>query len=80
MMQLKDATKIEGGLIRGAIFGDTRGRFNDGEYVITTVATEVIPGVYRTKNSTYQVEFAADAKTPAIAASGPYIAPDTDAA
>lgn len=58
MMQLKDATKLSGGQLRGAIYGDTRGRFSDGDYVVTTPAKEVSPGVYQTKNSVYAVEFA----------------------
>lgn len=58
MMILRDASRIEGGGLRGAIHGDTRGRFNDGDYVITTPAKEVSPGVFETKHSTYQVEFA----------------------
>jgi hypothetical protein len=45
--------------LRGAIYGDTRGCFNDGEYVITSFVVEVLPdNVYRTRNSTYKVEFA----------------------
>lgn len=58
MMQLKDASQFGDGCLRGAIYGDTRGRFNDGEYVITTRAKEVSPGVFQTLNSTYAVEFA----------------------
>ena len=58
MMELRDASKL-GECLRGAIYGDTRGRFNDGEYVITSRIVEALPGnVYRTQNSTYKVEFA----------------------
>lgn len=61
MMILKDATvlgeKGEHQMIHGAIYGDTRGRFKDGEYVVTSRIVEELPeGVYRTDNSTYRVE------------------------
>lgn len=58
MMELRDASYCGHGL-RGAIFGDTRGRFIDGEYVITSRIVERLPdNVFRTQNSTYKVEFA----------------------
>lgn len=58
MMELRGAEKLPGGQLRGAIYGDTRGRFEDEEIVITTVATETSPGIFRTKNSEYKVTFA----------------------
>jgi hypothetical protein len=63
MMILKDATlcgeKGERQSLRGAIYGDTRGRFKDGEYVFTSHVVDFLPGnIYRTRNSTYKVEFA----------------------
>lgn len=63
MMILKDASLVgakgETQVLRGAIYGDERGRFNDGEYVITSRIVDFLPGdIYRTKNSTYKVEFA----------------------
>ena len=84
MMELRDASRIAGGGIRGAIYGDTRGRFNDGEYVITTPAKETSPGVWQTKNSTYRVTFAkAPVKAVWLPVSGEaakYTAPESDAA
>lgn len=73
MMKLKDARRCGDGL-RGAIYGDTRGRFSDGDYVITSRVIKIEGNVYRTLNSTYEVEFA-NAVAPA-----PYLAPETDAA
>jgi hypothetical protein len=67
MMKLKDASLVPGGGIRGAIYGDTRGRFKDGQYVITSSVVSHKGNVYKTLYSTYEVEFA-------------YVAPDTDAA
>lgn len=57
MMKLKDASKAGEGL-RGAIYGDTRGRFNDGDYVITSRVVKVEGNVHHTLHSTYEVEFA----------------------
>ena len=64
MMQLKDATLLgpkDWQVIRGAIHGDTRGRFRDGEYVITSRIVSHEGNVYKTLNSIYEVEFAANA-------------------
>lgn len=65
MMILRDAT-LSGNedddyrTIRGAIYGDTRGRFKDGEYIITAGIFEEQPdNVFETMHSTYKVEFAA---------------------
>lgn len=57
MMKLKDASHHNNSL-RGAIYGDTRGRFNDGEYVITSRIISHEGNIYKTLNSTYEVEFA----------------------
>ncbi len=62
MMVLKNATLCgengEHQSLRGSIYGDTRGRFNDGEYVFTSRIVEELPdNVFRTRNSTYKVEF-----------------------
>lgn len=65
MMQLKDASHHINGL-RGAIYGDTRGRFNDGEYVITSRITNHEGNIYKTLNSTYEVEFAKVKPTKAV--------------
>lgn len=62
MMILMDASLL-GDRIRGVIYGDERGRFNDGEYIITSRIIETLPdNVYRTLNSTYKVEFATEPK------------------
>ena len=61
MMTLKDAAVFGEGetrFIRGAIYNDERGRFNDGEYVITSRVVSNEGDIYRTMNSTYLVEFA----------------------
>lgn len=65
MMQLKDASPCGEGL-RGAIYGDTRGRFNDGDYVITSRVVSHEGNVYRTKNSEYAVTFATAKPTKAV--------------
>lgn len=44
--------------LRGQIFDDKKGRFKDGEWVITSRIQEELPGnVFKTLNSAYQVEF-----------------------
>lgn len=63
MMKLKQASirGEEGGTqhLEGFIYGDTRGRFRDGEYVYTSRVIEALPSnIYRTLYSTYEVEFA----------------------
>lgn len=65
-MKLKDAS-LAGESLRGAIYGDTRNRFEDGEYVITSRIVSHEGNVYKTLYSTYEVEFA-------------YVAPESDAA
>lgn len=46
-------------LIIGLIYGDVKGRFPDGKAIHTSkVLDEIAPGVYRTRNSVYRVEFA----------------------
>jgi hypothetical protein len=57
MMKLKDAS-FAGHSLRGAIYGDTRNRFEDGEYVITSRVVSHEGNIYRTLYSTYEVEFA----------------------
>lgn len=54
---LKDASLL-GDAIRGAIYGDMRNRFNDGEYVITSRVLSHTGNIYKTLYSTYEVEFA----------------------
>lgn len=61
---LKDARIVEVGdhkLIFGAIFGDTKGRFADGERVRTSFIVEGPDenNIVRTRNTTYQLELAA---------------------
>jgi hypothetical protein len=55
--KLKDAF-LCGNIIRGAIYGDTRNRFEDGEYVITSRIVSHEGNIYKTLYSTYEVEFA----------------------
>jgi hypothetical protein len=44
--------------IAGEIYGDRKGRFVDGERIKTSTITAIPDGVYRTRYSTYRVEFA----------------------
>lgn len=54
--------------LSGDIYGDTKGRFGDGEAVITSTITEELPdGVFKTTFSAYRVESWAEAD-PAVAA------------
>lgn len=40
----------------GYIYGDRKGRFRDGDFVITSYFTEpAVDGVYKTLNSTYRI-------------------------
>lgn len=60
---LKNARFIHDGpdrkTLNGDLYGDKRGRFQDGERVITSrIMKEHGDGVYSTLNSTYKVEFA----------------------
>ena len=49
-------------IIIGDIYNDSRGRFNDGHPIRTTAVEEFFPpNVFRTKNTTYRVEFLANA-------------------
>jgi NTP pyrophosphatase (non-canonical NTP hydrolase) len=44
--------------IRGRIYGDLKGRFEDGEMVITSPVLDELPGdIVQTKNSIYKVEW-----------------------
>lgn len=49
---------IDGGMcLRGQIHGDTKGRFRDGEVIITSRLEEHRPGsVFKTRFSAYRVE------------------------
>lgn len=43
--------------LRGEVYGDARGRFYDGERIITSTILEELPGdVFRTRYSVYRVE------------------------
>lgn len=60
---LKDARRIDtpyrGKHLNGAIYGDRRNRFRDGERIYTSTIMEELPGnIFRTRYSTYKVEFA----------------------
>jgi hypothetical protein len=51
--------EFRGRHLHGAIHGDTRGRFQDGERIFTSTILEDLPdNVFRTRYSTYKVEFA----------------------
>lgn len=60
--ELKNArwVRVEGGhALRGLIYNDHAGRFDDGTEVTTTaVQKRVRPTIYQTKNSSYRVTFA----------------------
>ena len=58
---LKDAKKIDfgGPCIRGAIYGDTRGRFKDGTVIVTSLIDKIEGEIAYTRFSTYKVEWAA---------------------
>lgn len=46
----------------GNIYGDTKGRFPDGLYILTSAVLESLgDNIFRTRNSTYKVEFAESA-------------------
>lgn len=50
---------IRGKYLHGDIYGDTRNRFGDGERIFTSTIMEELPeNVFRTRYSTYKVEFA----------------------
>ena len=47
----------EGDRLIGKVYGDTRGRFLDGDVIVTSSVVEQLPDyVFRTRNSTYKVE------------------------
>lgn len=51
-----------GPCLRGRVYGDTKGRFRDGEIVTTSTIFEELPdGVFKTRFSAYRVESWADA-------------------
>lgn len=54
---IKEAVLVWG-IILGRIYGDTKGRFSDGESIKTSPIIEhVKPDIYLTENSAYRVEF-----------------------
>jgi hypothetical protein len=61
---LKNARIVETGELRcpyvyGQIYGNRRGRFNDGETIYTSTVLERLPdGVFKTRYSVYKVELA----------------------
>jgi hypothetical protein len=60
-----------GNKIHGYIYGDTRGKFADGEYVITSTVQEVsADGLeVKTRNSTYEIERVSQEELIALAVS-----------
>lgn len=55
----------KGNRIQGLIFGDSKTRFNDGDFVRTSVVLEDLGNdIFRTKNSVYKVEFASRENRP----------------
>lgn len=56
---MRQETDWRGKHIYGQIFGDTKGRFFDGHWISTSTIMEELPdNVFRTRYSTYKVEFA----------------------
>lgn len=52
-----DAWGRPGLSITGAIYGDKKGRFRDGDVVTTSSVTKELPGdIFVTRNSVYRVE------------------------
>lgn len=68
---LRNAERVDRGqdprapAIRGQIFGDVRGRFNDGDVVITSTVLDEDGDVFTTRNSVYKVESWAEKDAPA---------------
>jgi hypothetical protein len=48
---LKNATVQKNGRVSGQIYGDKKGRFQDGEWISTSPIQKIV-----TKNSTYEIE------------------------
>lgn len=42
--------------LRGALFGDTKGRFEEGAYVTTSAVVSIKDGVATTRNSSYVLD------------------------
>lgn len=56
---VRATSPIRGTHLYGQIYGDTLERFYDGEWVHTSTIMEELPdNVFRTRYSTYKVEFA----------------------
>lgn len=60
---LKNARRVKPGedqrapCLRGAVYGDTKGRFRDGDVVTTSTIMKELPGgVFKTRFSAYRVE------------------------
>ena len=58
--KLKNAYRI-GNVYSGNIYGDTRGRFPDGELVRTSAVQSVDGNIVTTANSVYEVDIFEDA-------------------
>ena len=60
--ELRDWTLVPaygGGIVaKGRIYNDKKGRFEDGEYIHTSVVESVEGNIVRTKNSVYELSYA----------------------
>lgn len=57
--RLRNASRINtshGTYVRGEVYGDTKGRFVDGEVIRTSVVVTIEGNVVLTRNSIYEVE------------------------
>jgi hypothetical protein len=64
---LHNARKIAAGdtfRLRGEIYNDSRGRFADGDVVVTSPVLEQDGSIFITENSAYDVKFWAPGVTP----------------
>ncbi len=48
-----------GDILRGQIYGDVHGRFDDGEWIRTSYIKSVDGNIVTTRNSVYECEWAA---------------------
>lgn len=59
--ELRSAIHTNGQLY-GYIFNDKKGRFKNGQYVMTSYVVKIDGNIYHTKNSTYLVDLTQDGR------------------
>ena len=61
---IKNAVRDYLGCVSGSIYGDTKGRFQDGDFIRTSKIIKELPNnIIRTRNSVYRCEWLPEARS-----------------